>query len=73
MLDYTEYYQYTTLAGDTWDAIALDFYKDEHYSTLLMSANSEHIKTIIFQAGVILKIPIIEDTAPDTLPPWKKG
>lgn len=73
MAEFNEYYQYETLQGDTWDSIALDFYNDETYASIIMQANPDHIKTLIFSAGASLVIPIVEDTPAVTLPPWKRG
>jgi phage tail protein X len=67
----SKYRRYKTLQGDTWDAIALDFYGDEKYASNIIAANSAYVKTIIFDAGIELKIPIMEDTAASTLPPWR--
>jgi len=67
------YYRYIALAGDTFDSIALDFYNDEYRASVLIDANPQYRKTIIFQGGEVLRIPIIEETAPETLPPWKRG
>ncbi|RCX20877.1 tail protein X [Anaerobacterium chartisolvens] len=67
-----EYYEYTTLQGDTFDMVALDFYNEESYASVIIQANPAHCKTIIFDAGVTLKIPIIEEKAQETLPPWKR-
>jgi hypothetical protein len=67
------YYIYKTLEGDTWDSIALDFYDSEYYVTELMNANKDHIKTLLFDANVELKIPIIEKQDTLTLPPWKRS
>lgn len=67
------YYEYETLEGDTWDSISLDFYDSEYYVSIIMELNLEHIKTLVFDAGVTLKIPIIEEQEANTLPPWKRG
>jgi hypothetical protein len=66
------YYEYTTISGDTWDSISLDFYNDEHYTSELMNANPQYITTLVFDEGTTLKIPIIETPTPSTLPPWKQ-
>lgn len=66
------YYQYETVEGDTFDIISLAFYGVEHYSTEIMKENPEHVGTVIFSAGVTLNIPIIEQPAASTLPPWKR-
>ncbi len=72
-MEYQKYYIYKTLQGDTWDSIALDFYNSESYSSMLMQANPELITVLIFDADTELKVPILEKSAPSTLPPWKRG
>lgn len=67
-----KHYKYKTLQGDTFDSIALDFYKSEKRSGDIMQANPEHIDTIVFSAGTELKIPVIEQRKATTLPPWKR-
>lgn len=66
-------YTYTTLAGDTFDSIALDFYNHEHLSSHIIQENPEVRNTLTFKGGETLKIPIIEQQAADSLPPWKKA
>lgn len=63
---------YMTVDGDTFDMIALDFYNDEFKAHLIIQANPSYARTITFKAGVILKVPIIEEDRPSTLPPWKR-
>ena len=65
-------YLYTTLAGDTFDSIALDFYNDESLSSAIIQANLQYRDVIIFEGGEVLQIPIIEVPAAATLPPWKR-
>lgn len=67
-----KYYIYETLQGDTFDMIALDFYDNESYASLIIGANSEYRRVIIFDAGIMLKIPIIQKENVTTLPPWKR-
>lgn len=67
-----KYYEYETIQGDTFDMIALDFYNDEAYASTIIQANPEYRNVIIFNAGVMLKIPIIEEDTPEMLPPWKR-
>lgn len=67
----TQYYD--TVQGDTWDMISLDYYGDEHYSHVLMQANPDYITTLVFDAGIRLLIPTINQTAAITLPPWKRS
>lgn len=67
-----EYYEYITIQGDTFDMIALDFYDNEKYASIIIQANPQYLNIIIFDSGVALKIPIIEEEPADTLPPWKR-
>jgi len=67
-----EYLTYTALQGDTWDAIAIDFYGDPNQSYILINANPAYSSYITLPGGVELKVPIIPDNvAPSNLPPWK--
>jgi phage tail protein X len=68
----SRYYTYLTLEGDTFDCIALDFYGEETQSSTIIQANLQHRKVITFSAGIELMIPIIEQSASDSLPPWKR-
>lgn len=66
------YYNYTTLQGDTFDMIALDFYNNESFASKIIETNPDYCNVIIFEAGIELKIPIVEEQAQVTLPPWKR-
>ncbi len=66
------YFEYTTLQGDTFDMIALDFYDDEFYASRIIEANPGNCGVIIFERETVLKIPILDDSAPESLPPWKR-
>lgn len=70
--NYTQYLEYETIQGDTFDSIALDFYDAEKYSNIIMQANTQHIKTLVFNKGIKLVIPVIEEEAESTLPPWRR-
>ncbi len=65
-------FDYTTMAGDTFDMIALDAYNDEFQSVKIIRANPQYAGVVVFDAGVVLRIPYLEETPPDTLPPWKR-
>jgi hypothetical protein len=67
------HYTYTALSGDTFDSIALDFYNHEHLSSHIIQENPEHRNTLTFKGGETLKIPIIEQQAAISLPPWKRS
>lgn len=58
-------------AGDTWDMIAKEVYGSEYHADVLMAANAAHIETFIFQAGVELSTPALEEERNGLLPPWK--
>lgn len=62
---------YITKSGDTWDMIAKEVYGSEYHVDVLMAANAAHIETFIFQAGVELSTPALEEERNGLLPPWK--
>lgn len=67
------YQTYTTVMGDTFDGLALTFYSNEKMASVIMAANPDHCSTLVFDAGVELFIPIVENaTQPETLPPWRR-
>lgn len=64
---------YRTVQGDTWDLIAYREYAGlggEKLTSELISANPEHAETVIFSAGVELKIPEAYVPVSKSLPPW---
>ena len=66
---------YRTVQGDTWDLIALKMYPKiggEKLMDVLLEHNPEHIKTVIFSANVILKIPDVDIPVISSLPAWKR-
>ena len=62
---------YITKSGDTWDMIAKEVYGSEYHADVLNPANAAHIETFIFQAGVELSTPALEEERNGLLPPWK--
>jgi len=64
---------YTTKQGDMWDTIALSQYGTISVVDKLMMANTQHIGTYIFPAGVVLDIPALDtdEIEESNLPPWK--
>lgn len=68
---HNRYFEYETVTGDTYDMIALDFYKDEKYAIEIIKANPSYREVLIFDSGVTLKIPQIAIQRDETLPPWK--
>lgn len=65
-------FDYITQEGDTFDTLALDAYNDEFRAGEIIRANPQFAGTMIFEAGIKLRIPYLETSAPETLPPWKK-
>lgn len=73
MPNITGYDVIRTIEGDTFDRLALEFYNDEKKASLIIGQNLDHCDTLIFEAGVELRIPIVDDVElPETLPPWRR-
>lgn len=69
----TGYNVLTTIEGDTFDALALEIYNDEQQASLIIGANLDYCDVLIFEAGVKLRIPIVDEVeTPETLPPWRR-
>lgn len=63
-----------TVDGDTFDALSLRYYSDEKLASDIIQANPDYCDTLVFSAGVRLIIPDVSTvTAPETLPPWRRG
>lgn len=70
----TAYKVYTTREGDTFDALALEMYGEETLAHYIIEFNPDYADVLIFDGGVQLRLPIVEDVeTPDTLPPWRRG
>lgn len=67
-----KFVSYQTVGGDTWDQLALDIYGNKHYASKLLAANPELSDYVILEEGIIMKIPILETAAVESLPPWKR-
>ncbi|WNF36404.1 tail protein X [Bacillaceae bacterium IKA-2] len=68
--------KYQTVSGDTWDFIAYKVYGKEKYANELVSANLNHVETVIFSGGITLNVPELDEESLDLdedLPPWKRG
>ena len=66
---------YRTIQGDTWDMIAYHVYKaqgGEKRTGELLEANPEYKDYVKFPAGIIIRVPDIENSQIETLPPWKR-
>lgn len=60
-----------TKQGETWDMISTEVYGTPHKTALLTAANPDFSDVLIFDEGIELVIPETEETAPDSLPPWR--
>lgn len=68
--------QYITRQGDTWDVMAKRLYGDEHFMDVLIKANVNHRKTVVFSYGVTIEVPEIDTKSKlyhVNLPPWKRN
>lgn len=68
-----DFLSYTTIDGDTYDMIALDYYNDEFKAPLIADANPTEAGVVVFAAGVRLRVPVISPAVAAGLPPWKRG
>lgn len=70
----TEYYSYITKDNDRWDLIAYKYYKNPALYEEIIKANPEVKVTPLFDSGIKLKIPVLEEseTIKFETPPWKK-
>jgi len=65
--------KYTTIQGETWDAISQAFYDNPFKVADIIAVNPQYADVLIFEDGTELYIPILESESPDTMPPWKRG
>lgn len=63
---------YITMQNDAWDAIAYRLWGEERLFMALVRANPEHLDTVLFPAGVELRIPERPERTIEQqgLPPW---
>lgn len=64
---------YRTIKGDTFDSIALAAYDSEMMASHIIKVNTKYCDTIIFDEGIEIKIPVVEDSEiPESMPPWRR-
>ena len=70
----TEYYNYITKDNDRWDLISYKYYDDPTLYEAIILANPDVKITPILEAGIKLKIPVMEtsDEITTSLPPWRE-
>lgn len=56
-----EFIEYVTQDNDRWDLIAYKMYGDVNKMNILLENNPDHRLVTIFEAGVKLIVPIIEE------------
>lgn len=64
-----------TISGDTWDSIAWRVWgrgADQTQMLALFDANLQYVHTAIFGGNVEIVVPEVEDSTPQTLPPWRR-
>ena len=67
--------EYITRQGDTWDVISKRLYGDERFMDVLIRANVNHRKTVVFSYCNRLAAPEINTQSAAyelNLPPWKR-
>lgn len=67
-----EYIEYITEENDTFDLIAYKQYGEEFLADRIIKANLRYADTVLFEGGVVLKIPVLtENEVDESLPPWR--
>jgi phage tail protein X len=56
--------------GDMWDSISFNVYGTSIYAPVLMNANPTVANTTVFNAGVVLTIPVVNATINVSMVPW---
>jgi len=74
-----EYILHRTIAGERWDGLALQYYRDVSRQSALIAANRHLWPDLsvpaILPPGLELQVPLLEAPQADTqigLPPWKR-
>ena len=67
-----DYDLYKAVRGDTWDDIAAQAYGDGALMSVLLCANPELCRVVVFKGGELIRIPLIDEAASDELPPWRR-
>lgn len=62
---------YVTAQGDTFDSIAFWFYGDEKYMKDIIECNWDKADTLVFDSGVKLYIPDIDEETSEEVPFWR--
>ena len=72
-MDEDKFYTYTTKEGDFFDLLALRYYDEEKMAHHIIQANPDYADVIIFDGGIKLVIPVVEETESTELKaPWRR-
>ena len=63
--------KYITILGDTFDNIAYKTLGDCKYIKEIINANRKYVDVMVFDAGIEINIPEIEEKTKGVVP-WKK-
>lgn len=63
--------KYTTISGDSWDAIAYRLYGAEKYMKILIEANWPYTDVLSFPSGIVLNVPDIPEEYDEDAPFWR--
>jgi hypothetical protein len=61
---------YITVQGDTWDKIALTTLGSEYLLPILLEANKQHRKIVIFSGGLSITVPEVDTAIVTDRPEW---
>lgn len=65
---------HTTVAGDTFDILAITYFGNEKLASAIIRENPDYCDVLIFDAGIKLTIPdAVSVVMPKTLPPWRRS
>lgn len=67
--------KYMTEQGDTFESIAWAQMGSSRHMTKLIYANEQYMETAIFEAGIVLDIPDVDNKEPvdeSATPPWRR-
>ncbi len=71
-IDFNIETEYLPKKYDTWDLVALKFFKDEKYLDTLIYANKKLDIDLILSCDFAINIPEIKKEISKTLPPWRR-
>jgi hypothetical protein len=63
----------TTLQDDCWDLLSRRAYGSEFFGNVLQEANPLFNQISIFDGGMLIIVPVIDQAQSLDLPPWKIG